>query len=618
MNQQLLDQKIEDSFEEDYDDSKELHSLVDGHLEATMICRDNKKIPNFLSIVYANKLFYLMFDADENAVIGQNYDFLFSDIDLDNYSEDQAEYARLIKAVRDQQQCSIVLTTSVDNIKYSNFKLHISYSPHIVKNEKWTRNYGIFSFIKIENDKKNEESNKLKTRSNIVLLRSLERTLRNERTLREIANLIISDVRIDNLARTIAKILCEHLKCDRCLIHDFKDGNTTFVVEYCSSYSKKMITEDSSEKSLHDLQKYINFQNDFYAKFGTKNKKSSISLAQDIFNDRNFNQINEVVAEYSIASQIAITTTFNGIVNGGIYLHQSQKNAWIEDEIDLIEIVSEQFSIALDRSNSIQKVMIANHSLMEKTLQLKDSLKQEQEMRKMQNEFVALVSHEFKTPLQIIDGNRELIARKLRNANFAEESVFGYLDKVKSGIQRMNGLINSTLHLAKMENSDGKIKVDLQDINLFKLIDDIIDKNDNLAQQKNIKIHAKINDLPTEYNSDTKLLDHAISNVISNAIKYSRNNSHVKVIGKVLEDCVAIRVIDTGIGIPTKDLENIGKKFFRAGNSISVAGTGIGIYLTKHFIDLLAGKIIIESKENFGTEVTIILQKNQTHNENKL
>ena len=99
-------------------------------------------------------------------------------------------------------------------------------------------------------------------------MRSLERTLRNERTLREIANLIISDVRIDNLARTIAKILCEHLKCDRCLIHDFKNGDTSFVVEYCTSYSKKMIEEEYSETNIQDLQKYINFQNDFYQKFG--------------------------------------------------------------------------------------------------------------------------------------------------------------------------------------------------------------------------------------------------------------------------------------------------------------------------------------------------------------
>ncbi len=609
MNQQLLEQKIEDSFEEDYDDSKELHDLVDGRLEASVICRDNKKIPNFLSVVYANQLFYLMFDLDEKRVVGQNYDFLFSDLDIDNYSEDQAEYARLIKAVRDHHQCSVVLTTSIENIKYGNFKLHISYSPHLIKNDKIERNYGIFTFIKIDNNKKLEESDKLKTRSNIILLRSLERTLRNERTLREVANLIISDAQIDNLARTIAKILCDHLKCDRCIIHDFKNGNTSFVVEYGSKYSKKMLPEDYSKKTIDDLKKYINFQNNFYKKFGTKNKKSSISIVQDVFNDENFMSVNDICREYSIASQIAITTTFNGIVNGGIYLHQSEKHVWIEDEIDLIEIVAEQFSIALDRSSSIQKVMIANHALMEKTLQLKESLKQEQEMRKIQNEFVALVSHEFKTPLQIIDGNRELIGRKLRNANFSEQTIFSYLDKIGSGIQRMNGLINSTLHLAKMESNDGKIKVEMQEINLYKLLDDIIDKNNNLAQQKNINIHAKIKDLPTQYISDLKLLDHAISNIISNAIKYSRNDSHIKIIGKIIDDAVIIRVIDSGMGIPAKDLENIGKKFFRAGNSISVAGTGIGIYLTKHFIDLLAGKIIIESKENFGTTVTIILKK---------
>ena len=81
MNQQTFNQEIEDSFEEDYDDSKELHDLIDGRLEASIICRDNKKIPNFLSLVYANNLFYLMFDIDENGAIGQNYDFLFSDVD---------------------------------------------------------------------------------------------------------------------------------------------------------------------------------------------------------------------------------------------------------------------------------------------------------------------------------------------------------------------------------------------------------------------------------------------------------------------------------------------------------------------------------------------------------
>ena len=597
------------NFQDDYDDSKELHALIDDKIEASIICRNNPNVLNFLSIIYANKLFYLMFDIDETKVIGQNYDFIFEDIDLDKSSEDQSEYSRLIKSVQNKHECSVIISNIVGNSKFKNFKLHITYTPVVVDNEKVKRDYAVFSFIKIENKEKIEDINSVKSRTNIVLLRSLERTLRNERTLREVANLIISDVKIANLAQAIARILCEHLKCDRCIIHDFKKNKTDFVIEQTGNFVRKMLPENPSDHDLKAMETYINFQNSFYKKFGSNNKKSSISIVQDVLHDENFANIRDICLNNSINSQIAITTTFNGVVNGGIYLHQSENRVWIQDEVDLIEIVAEQFSIALDRDNSIQKVMIANHALMEKTMQLKESLKKEQEMRKMQNEFVALVSHEFKTPLQIIDGNRELIFRKLKNLKIHDEVIVGYLSKIKSGIQRLNGLINSTLHLAKMENSDGKIKVELSNINLFKMIEDIVEKNMPLAQQKNINIYSRIEDLPREYISDNKLLDHAISNIISNAIKYSKNNTNIKVIGKVLEDCVALRVVDNGIGIPVKDIENIGKKFYRASNAMSVAGTGIGIYLTKHFIDLLEGKLIIESKENSGTTVTIILKK---------
>lgn len=604
MNEQLTENDfINDNFDQ-------LSLIINEKPEPSIICSYNSKVANFLSIITANNSFYNIFNLSEDKVIGQNYDFLFDDIELDNYSEDRAEYSRMIKSVRDKTSCSIVVSCSYEKTKISNYKLHITYSPLQANINGIVKDFAIFSFIKIINENLIEnDAKKIKSQANISLLRVLERTLRNERTLREIANLIISDEKIDNLAQAIAKILCQHLKCDRCIIHDFNKNSTNFVIEHASRLSDKIIPEKYNDDNLQNIQKYINFQNNFYKNFGEKNKKSSISIISDIYNDDNFTKIVDICKKFSINSQIAVTTTFNGIVNGGIYLHNFEKRVWLQDEIDLIETVADQFSIALDRSNSIKKVMIANHSLMERTLQLKESLRQEQEMRKMQNEFVALVSHEFKTPLQIIDGNRELISRKLKNHPIEDNNIFNYLDKIKSGIQRMNGLINSTLHLAKMENSDGKIKIELQNIDLKDLIKDIIEKNSNLAMQKNIIIHAKIDDLPSEYISDPKLLDHAFSNIISNAIKYSHTNSFVKIIGKKLDDCIAIRVVDNGIGIPKNDQDNIGKKFFRAGNSISVAGTGIGIYLTKNFIDLLEGKLIIESKENCGTTVTIILKK---------
>jgi signal transduction histidine kinase len=106
------------------------------------------------------------------------------------------------------------------------------------------------------------------------------------------------------------------------------------------------------------------------------------------------------------------------------------------------------------------------------------------------------------------------------------------------------------------------------------------------------------------------LIEHIFSNLISNAIKYSLNNSQVEVTAKIIENNIAIRVKDHGIGIPSSEIDKIGSKFFRASNSIAQAGTGIGIYLTKNFIELLGGKFNLKSKENNGTLVEVILPIN--------
>ena len=370
-----------------------------------------------------------------------------------------------------------------------------------------------------------------------------------------------------------------------------------------------MFDDARDKNSQENLTKYINFQNHFYEKFGDKKKKSSLSIVEDVANDQNFLPVEDICKNFSIISQIAITTTFNGKINGGVYLHQADKRVWLEDEIELMEIIADQFSIALDRSNSIERVMIANHALMEKTSQLKEALKQEQEMRKMQNEFVALVSHEFKTPLQIIDSTRELLVRKIKHHNIADETIEKGFERIKSGIQRMNGLIHSTLNLAKMESGESKITVERIVFDLREFVHEIIAKSSNLAMNRNIRILTKIDELPQDFNGDSKLLDHSITNIISNAIKYSRSDSTVKIIARANDKKIALRVIDQGIGIPKEDLANIGKKFFRARNTLSVAGTGIGLYLTKHFIELHGGEVLIESEVNVGTSVTVILPR---------
>lgn len=599
---------IKDKFvEEELQQIANLKQSLEEKPDALILCAAKTNNPNYFSVVFANKKFSEVFDIPSHNLIGKNYDFLFTNLDFDYSSEDHMEYVRLIKSVKDFHSCSVIISTlDIQNIGY---RLKVDFNPIVDADGEGGR-YATFTFTKIESEVSDDENVKKETRTaNQNLMKNLERTLRNERLLRRIGSLIISDLEIKEIAQEIAKTLCEHLKVDRCILHDYDLGEASFVVEYCSKYAAKILKDRSDPQALKTMSDYINFQNRFFIKFGKSDKKTSLTIAENVLSDRNFAAVQDLCKKFGIVSQIAVTTTFNEKINGGIYIHQSSARNWLTDEVELIEMVANQFSIALDRSKSIERVMISNHALIEKTLQLKEALKQEQDLRQMQNEFVALVSHEFKTPLQIIDGTRELLSRKIKNLGIEDESVTKGFDRIKGGIQRMNGLIHSTLNLAKMESGDGKIKVEKQIFDLKAFVLDVIEKNSNLAMNKNITIVTRIEELPTEFNGDQKLLDHSITNIISNAIKYSKESTTVKILAKSNSTKVALRVIDQGIGIPKEDLAHVGQKFFRAKNTLAVAGTGIGIYLTKHFIELHGGEFQIESELNVGSAVTVVLPK---------
>ncbi len=587
------------------DEIEKLKLEIAVNEEPSIICRTKRNNPNYFSVFFANQKFFDEFELNEFGTLGKNYDFLLDNIDLDYSSEDQMEYVRLIKAVKDFEECSVVMLVKGSK-ENSGARYKISFRPVLVKNP----NYHYATIIFEKTSQLGDGNETIEKRiSNVVLLKNLERTLRKERLLREVASLIISDLAIAEISRKIAVALCEYLKADRCLIHDYQDSKTSFIVEHCNSYTLKFFQDKNDSEGLSDVAKYINFHNRFFEKFGDKEQKTFVTIIENIAEDQNFDVIRSICEKLKINSMISITTTFNDKINGGIYIHQSDQRSWLEDEIELVQMIADQFSIAVDRSQSIEKVMVSNHALMERTIELREALRQEQEMRKMQNEFVALVSHEFKTPLQIIDSTREIIARKLRNFNFSDDSFERALERIKSGIQRMNGLINSTLNLARMESGDGKIKIDFQNFDLKAFVVDLIEKNRGLALNKQIRFLVKIDDLPSAFSGDQKLLEHAINNIISNAIKYSKTNSVIKILAKANQAKIALRVTDKGIGIPKDDLANIGQKFFRAKNTLSVAGTGIGIYLTRHFVELHGGEVLIESEQDVGTSVTVTLPR---------
>jgi signal transduction histidine kinase len=604
-HEQIIQESDPEDFEAIENEEKILQDIIDRKCEAAMVCIRKPKIANFLSIVYANKVIYELFHLQEEDIIGKNYDFFYIDADIDSQYEDQFEYGRLIKAVRDNHECSIVVSSLGRIVNAQGSDLHISFIPHNFENSQ--RSYGILTFIKV--NKEGALAINKKTDVNSSVLQNLERNLSIERLLREVAEMVICEESISNLATNLAKIISIHLKCDRCVVFGYEQGEVKFVFEHDSGDFLPMIDKKNPDSNQRFVE-FVEFHNRFCEKFNGETKISKPLIIEDVSADPSFAPISKMAESLKIKSQIVVPIFLSHKIAGGIFIHQSKKRAWAENEVKIIEVIANQFGIAIDRNNSAKNLTIANKTLIERTSALELALRHEQETRKIQNEFVTLVSHEFKTPLQVIDSTRELIARKLKASNFADETIFGNLERIKSGIQRMNGLINSNLDLAHIESDGGKMKIEITDVNFHQIFLDIVEKNLSLATQKGIEVFCRISELPKSYSCDQKMLEHILSNIVSNAIKYSKPESNVKIVAKDIADSYAIRVADDGIGIPEAELEKIGQKFFRASNSRSVSGTGIGIYLAKYFTEMLGGKFKIDSKKDVGTSVTLILPKN--------
>ncbi|GDX36378.1 hypothetical protein LBMAG18_08890 [Alphaproteobacteria bacterium] len=603
-NNNIASIKIDSSFR---DLNQEIKKICDLHNLPAIACRAKNNNPNYLSIIHSNKNFRDIFHVEQADLINKSYDFLFEDLDLDYSSADQVEYTQLIKMVKNFKEHDAIITLYDFNNPRQKVRFKIAFLPQFIGETK--ENYAVFIFEKIDFNHHLFIDNSLKNKS-VTLLHNLERSLRNERLLREISSLIISDLSIDKIASSIAKNLCNHLKIERCIIHDFQETRINFIVEYANNFSKEIIKNKDNNCKSQEIIEFITFQNNFNQRYADKDKKNAITIIDDAQVDQNCQSMYQFFSKYSITNQVCLTMIVEEKIIGNIILQQSDKRTWLEDEIEMLETIANQLTTGIARFYSLKKANTTNQALLEKSRQLQESLHKEQEMRKMQNEFIALVSHEFKTPLQIIDSTRENIVRKIKNLNINDESVDKGFERIKLGVQRMNGLINSTLNLAKLESQEGILKVNIQKINFKKTLEENIEKCRNVANSRKILINLNFDGHADEMQSDPLLIDHILNNVISNAVKFSLDNSVVDIFVKVNQQNLEIKVRDHGIGIAKSDIENIGQKFFRASNSISVAGTGIGIYLAKNFINLLNGSFSIQSKENVGTEVSIILPMN--------
>ncbi|MEM8951940.1 MAG: PAS domain-containing sensor histidine kinase [Pseudomonadota bacterium] len=231
--------------------------------------------------------------------------------------------------------------------------------------------------------------------------------------------------------------------------------------------------------------------------------------------------------------------------------------------------------------------------------ELEQALEQEKQLSALQRSFVSMASHEFRTPLAIIDGNAQRLQRRL--AKMSPDDIASSVKKVRAAVKRMMSLIESTLGAAKMEA--GKIRISPKEIDIRFLLVDCCEQQQELTPSH--QIHVNDRDLPDDMIADPGSLTQILTNLLSNAVKYSPDADRIDVRGWGEEGEVFVAVRDYGFGIDQDEQEKVFTRFFRARTSAGLPGTGIGLNLSHMLAAEHGGSLTFDSVKGEGTTFTL-------------
>ena len=234
--------------------------------------------------------------------------------------------------------------------------------------------------------------------------------------------------------------------------------------------------------------------------------------------------------------------------------------------------------------------------------EMKAAFLKERKFNELKSNFVSIASHQFRTPLTVIYSNAELLELKI---NHHEKGLSNdcnvIISRIKNEVERMTELMNNILVFGKQEAK--KIEKIIQPIDLNEFIETLTKTYFNKDDGAKIKVTKK--GVKRIFFTDESLIVHILTNVINNAFKYSVGKPDPELIISYLENTIEIQVIDYGMGIPKKDIPNLFTSFFRASNTSSIIGSGLGLVIVKQFTEFLNGTLELKTKENFGTTIKL-------------
>lgn len=311
----------------------------------------------------------------------------------------------------------------------------------------------------------------------------------------------------------------------------------------------------------------------------------------------------QLIKGWNIKAYICHPLFAHGKFIGTLSFGSSKRSTFSQIEIELIGQICNQIAKSLERIFLITNLKEVNIALTSTNKQLLIEKERADKANKAKINFLLLMSHEFRTPLNSIMGYNQLLLTSPNSHLSNKEKV--QLEKMLNAGEQLKKMMNDMLDFVRYDNVS--LTFDLKSVDMSNLIDECIDEVNYFAKSKKVSIEFEnlVNNI--EIYTDPKRLKQVVNNILINAIKYNKKNGKIRIITNI-DNTLNVEFHDTGTGIEVDELDEIFKPFYRSpSNPPSIEGSGIGLSLSRQIINELGGNLTVTSQKDVGSSFKIQL-----------
>ncbi len=419
---------------------------------------------------------------------------------------------------------------------------------------------------------------------------SLQASSERRQTLAEIGRTVSSNQDVAEIFDEFARLSSKLVPCEAVSYADIDVANRTLTLRYLHGKRRPLGSFDVPEELTGTIaEQAIDIRHPFVVK-GTKDEPISKSITRF-----------PTSADSEVAELVCVPVHTQSEIAGCLFFTTSKIDTFDVSDIEMIELITDQVSGA-----------IANARLNDARLQAeRDRLESESRRRELTNlnaqksEFLSTVSHELKTPLTSLMAFADILSKNA-SSNLSDRQL-KQLEVMQRSSRRLDVLINDLVDVSQIDG--GKLKIEKEKFSVDSLIEEIELSFDPILDPKRqtSSVDNRVNG--SAIDADRHRIAQLLTNLISNASKYSPEDTDISIIIDSVDDQLEMIVSDNGIGMDSVTVENMFTPFFRSDDekTQSVAGTGLGLAIVQKIVDLHGGTVTAASELGVGTTIRVVL-----------